>query len=460
MQSKVELQNEIETNNVVKPVSYYKNYAVNPIGSVPANLTTNTNPQITFELPADSLINFSRLIFSFARGPAAVVHANTTIAAIPCNYFPFISRIEVYTGSGNLKLLDLNNSDVYSKCSAHLMNEFSKNTPSNGLLFPRNLTGANLLVGSDFLATSAQIKNGIFSYQNYELSANTADAAIPAKNYNVRLGDAYPDTIFNLNKTIYIAKSVFIRMTFNNTNKIIGCITSTVSGVPITSTPGSIPVSNFALKTYTENDPLIIDQVKRQSQSGASYVMPDIVSNQISVSGAGIKGLQSKFTNMTGNADSRLYKCYSILNNTGGALASFIPLPTSNYSDGKYSYLSLFVNSQNVLNLDVTADDDIHHMILQHANHSLTDDDTIKDNGVICNVFDTSPAKKEYDVDELKGLSFGTGDITINWQYTIPAGSADSIISGLVAPVYDNYQFGVVLRKLYAKDGQLSSTMI
>jgi hypothetical protein len=218
-----------------------------------------------------------------------------------------------------------------------------------------------------------------------------------------------------------------------------------------------MPITNLALKTYTENDPLIIEQVKRQSLNGASYVMPDIVSNQISVSGAGVKGLQSKFTNMTGNADSRLYKCYSILNATAGTLPVLSILPTSNYSNGKYSYLSLFVNSQNILNLDVVAKDDIHHMILQHKDHSLTDDDLIKDNGVICNVFDTSLAKKEYDVDELKGLSFGNGDITINWQYTIPTG-ADNIISGNAN--FDNYQFGIVLRKLFAKDGQLSSTMI
>lgn len=448
MQSKVELQNEIETNNVVKPVSYYKNYAVNPIGSVPTNLTANTNPQVTFELPADSLINFSRLIFSFARASTPVVHVANSYAAINSSYFSFLNRIQIYSGSNNLSLLDLTNCDVYSKASCHLMNEFIKNTSSNGLLYPKKAL--------DFLPNSGITKNAIISYQNYELgSAKTADAALDAATYNVRLGDAYPDSIFNLNKTIYIAKSVFIRMTFNNTSKIVCAISD--AGLPIAITADvTMPVSNFALKTYTENDPLIIEQVKRQSQAGTSYVMPDIVSNQISVSGAGTKGLQSKFTNMTGNADSRLYKCYSILNATGTGVANTL-LPTSNYSNGKYSYLSLFVNSQNILNLDVAANDDIHHMILQHANHSLTDDSTIKDNGVICNVFDTSLADKEYNVDELKGLSFGTGDITINWQYTIAA-SGNNPVSG--SAQYDNYQFGIILRKLFARDGMLSSTMI
>jgi hypothetical protein len=81
----------------------------------------------------------------------------------------------------------------------------------------------------------------------------------------------------------------------------------------------------------------------------------------------------------------------------------------------------------------------------------------VKDNGVICNVFDTSPCKKKYDVDELKGLSFGNGDITINWQYTIPPGQNNSIISGAVSPTYDNFQFGIILRRYFNKDGVLSS---
>ena len=458
MQSKVELQNEIDTNNVVKPVSYYKNYAVNPIGSVPANLTAITNPQVTFELPADSLINFSRLIFSFSRGATPATHATNTYVAIPANFFSFLSRIEVYSGSGNLKLLDLTNADIYSKCSAHLNNDFLKNSNSNGLIYSKK--------GDDFIPNSNKeldgavvTKDAVLTYQNYEiggLSSGTANQPLPSNNYNIRLGDAYPDTIFNLNKTIYIAKSVFIRMTFNNTSRIVCGISA---GLPLAINNVTMPISNFALKTYTENDPLIIDQVKKQSMNGASYVMPDIVSNQISVSGAGVKGLQSKFTNMTGNADSRLYKCYSILNSTGTGSAGTI-LPTSNYQNGKYNYLSLFVNSQNILNLDVAANDDIHHMILQHKDHSITNDDILKDNGVICNVFDTSLAHKEYNVDELKGLTFGNGDITINWQYTIPANLTSPAFPVYGSASYDNYQFGVILRKLYAKDGQLSSTVI
>lgn len=481
MQSKIELQDELETKNIVKPVSYYKNYSVNPIGSVPSVLSANTNPQITFELPSDSIINFSRLIFSFSRGATDATHAAGTYAAINNNYFSFLSRVEVYSGQGNLKLLDLNNADIYSKASAHLMNDFLKNSPSNCLLYPRKTANGNIWnttvskninIGSDFLPTSAINKNAINTYQNYELSPYQVDAsgnlvanvALLANDYTVRLGDAYPDTIFNLNKSIYIAKSVFIRFTFNNTSKILcgiaydGNLTPTAATVAACVVGASnMPVSNFALKTYSENDSLIIEQVKNQARNGVSYVMPDVVVNQISVSGSGTKGLQTKYSNMTNNSDSRLYKCYSLLNATGANTTNAL-YPTSNYNNGKYTYLSLFVNSQNVLNFDITSKDDIQHMILQHQTHSITDDDTIKDNGVICNVFDTSPAKKEYNEDELKGLAFGSsGDITINWQYTISPGAAN-IVSGGANPTYDNYQFGIILRKLFARDGMLSAT--
>lgn len=472
MQSKIELQSEIDTQNIVKPVSYYKSYSVSPIGSVPTALTNTTNPVITFELSADTIINFSRIIFSFSRDAIGVTHAVNTRAGINNNYLSFISRIECYTGSGNLKLLDLNNADLYSKASCHLMNDYLKNSPSNGIMYPRKnansksiiVTGSNPVtsvtvtdVNTDYLATSGIVKNSINTYQNYEFSADTVDAPIPANDYSIRLGDAFGDTIFNLNKSIYISKSIFIRFTFNNASKIV-CGFNTGSGAPAAAAVNvnGIPVSNFSLKTYSENDPLIIEQLKKQNDSGVSYVMPDVVVNQLSVSGAGTKGLQTKYSNMTGNTDSRLYKCYSLLNATGNGSANAL-YPTSNYQYGKYTYLSLFVNSMNILNFDIqNTKDDIQHMIMQHANHSITDDDTIKDNGVICNVFDTSPAEKEYKNDELKGLAFGpSGDITINWQYTI-APPAANVVSG--SAVYDNYQFGIILKKLWARRGELSAT--
>lgn len=465
MQSKIELQTEINTQNIVKPVSYYKNYAVSPIGAVPTSLTINSNPQVTFELPADSIINFSRLIFSFYRGANVagtnpLTHTVDQRVVIPANYMPFLSRVEVYSGSGNLKLLDLNNADIYSKASAHLMNDFLKNVPSNGLLYPKkamNDTAGNpgdFLINSPTSNPNAALKTAYNVYQNYEMSSLTADT-FEEGFYNYRLGDCYPDTIFNLNKSIYIAKSIFIRFTFNSTNKFVNIVART-TGVPA-ALPATVtlPISNLSIKTYTENDPLIIEQVKNQARNGVSYVMPDVIVNQLSISGAGTKGLQTKYSNMTGNSDSRLYKCYSILNSTG-ASAALYNLPTSNIRNGKYNYLSLFVNSQNILNFDVTSLDDIQHMIIQHENHSLVDDSTVKDNGVICNVFDSSPCKKDYSDDELKGLAFGqSGDITINWQYTI-APSAANAVSGDAS--YDNYQFGIILRRLFARDGMLSTT--
>lgn len=472
MQSKIELQSEIDTQNIVKPVSYYKSYSISPIGSVPTAILNTTNPVLTFELSADSIINFSRIVFSFKRDQVGVNHAAGTRAGINNNYMSFLTRVECYTGSGNLKLLDLNNADLYSKASCHLMNDYLKNSPSNGIMYPRKnansksiiVTGDNPVtsvtvtdVNTDYLATSGIVKNSINSYQNYEFSDTTINSGIPSTEYSIRLGDIFGDTIFNLNKSIYVAKSIFIRFTFNNASKIV-CGFNASTGAPAVATVDNlgIPVSNFSLKTYSENDPLIIEQLKKQNDNGVSYVMPDVVVNQLSISGAGTKGLQTKYSNMTGNTDSRLYKCYSLLNATGNGTTNAL-YPTSNYQNGKYTYLSLFVNSMNIHNFDIkNTKDDIQHMIMQHSNHSITDDDTIKDNGVICNVFDTSPAQKEYKDDELKGLAFGpSGDITINWQYTI-ADPVNNVISG--SAVYDNYQFGIILRKLYARRGELSAT--
>lgn len=452
MQSKIELQSEIDTQNIIKPVSYYKNYMISPIGNTPTQFNQTSNPQITFELPADSVINFSKMIFSFKRTATFTNDTNNNTLIIPQSWNPFISRIELYTQSQNLKLLDLNWADIYSKASCHLMNNFLKNPAKNsGVIMPKALWNTDV---NGALPNSGNIKNSTpITYDTYEYS--TA-AEFGEKVYNYRLGDCYGDTIFNLNKSIYIAKSCFLRITFNNYKRIQGAYVN-ATGLPVSINAGAyMSVSNFTLKIYTENDPLIIEQVKKQNSQGITYIMPDIVVSQLSVSGSGVKGLQTKFSNMTGNTDSRLYKCYSILSASGGTLPPNAILPTSNYNNQKFKYISLFLNSSNILNLDCESNDEIQHLINQHEDHSITDENNTKDNGVICNVFDTSPAKKSYEFDELKGLSWGSGDITINWQYTI-ASAADNIVSGNA--IFDNYQFGIILRKLYARDGNLSSTV-
>jgi len=455
MQSKIELQNEIESQIIVKPVSHYKNYAISPTGTNITELNTTSNPQITFEFPADSILNFSRVHLTFNRTNTSGNTVASNYLYIPTNYFPFISRIELYTSGGNLKLVDLPQADVYSKSSAYMNNNFLKNFGKvSSILYPKQNYGGNLI--NDLPNSSANGDgNSVVEFDSYEWSDG---AEFGARAYNVRLGDAFPDTIFNLNKSIYVAKSVFLRITFNNINKIVGtCVKASTVPVAFSNT-SKMAVSNFQLKIYSENDPLIIEQLKNQSRQGVSYVMPDIVSNVINTQGSGVKGFQMKVSNMTGNNDSRLYKCYSILNATGNnAYIPYLILPTSNYNNEKYNYLSLFVNSFNILNLDTTMADDLQHLVLQNADHSITDLTYIKDIGSICNVFDTSPAKKEYNQDELKGLLFGpSGDITINWQYTIPTG-VDDVISGGTNPSYENYQHAVILRKLYAKDGQLST---
>lgn len=462
MQSKIELQSEIDTQNIVKPVSYYKNYMISPLGSVPSQFTQTTNPVITWELPADSLINFSKIMLSFRRESTVTNDTNNNTLIIPSLWNPFVSRIELYTQSQNVKLLDLPLCDVFSKCSSILNNNFLKNSNKNSsILYPKTYkTGYSTTneYPNSYDAAGDETGKTILSPEAYEESIGSE---FGEKYYNYRIGDFVCDSIFNYNKSIYIAKSCFIRITFNNYKKIQGAYVTATRQPVLINSGAYMKVDNFTLKINTENDPLIIEQVKKQSSQGVSYVIPDIISNQYSITGSGVKGIQMKISNISGNNDTRLYKCYSLLSSTGNnADVAKCILPTSNYGNKKYTFLSCFLNSQNILNFDILSGDDTQHMINQHENHSITDDILIKDNGVICNVFDTSPAKNDYSNDEMKGLGFGvSGDITLNWQYTIPAGT-DNVISGGTSPSYDNFQFCTVLRRLYNRNGELSFSNI
>jgi hypothetical protein len=215
---------------------------------------------------------------------------------------------------------------------------------------------------------------------------------------------------------------------------------------------------------YVEDSAMIQNLIQQQNNNGVEIVLPQVYSNIYNLSGQGQRGALFKIQNMTGQAEARLYKLYSILVGTGIGAGNYI-LPTSNYvskvtpstnSVGKYNYVSLYLNSKNLLNLDITARDHINHIQNLFNRSSWTDDNTIDDNGAIAHIFDCDTNEDfTYKDNCLKGLSFeGSNDFTINWQYTI-VGSKDNRVE--CSGVYENHQFCVLLSKIFLKNGMISN---
>jgi len=486
------LEFQPQLNNVVKmktPASY-RNYKIAPISSSLTQIGFNQS-QLTFELAANTVINWSKLLFSFKFSTSNCAQADNS-CYINSSFMSWINRIEIYTGgSANFKLLDLNNAHIYSKCASPLNTNYLDNPVSNGVVTPSTRT-----VTYDYITTPGTIKSYLFGYDplinsyertgtnnklisptgtsiiayknnitgfNYELG--TIDGQeIPLQSYNIRLGEAYPDTILNLDSYMLLNHAVFIRFTFNPINQIVGRMNSSTYNSVALENNALINVSNFTLNMYVEDSAMIQNLIQQQNNNGVELVLPQVYNNIYNLSGQGIRGALFKIQNMTGQADARLYKLYSILVGTGTGSSGFI-LPTSNYvskfnpdvnSNGKYNYVSLYLNSRNLLNLDISLRDHVNHIQNLYNRSSWTDDNTIDDNGAISHIFDCDSSNDfTYKDNCLKGLSFeGSNDFTVNWQYTL-VGSKNNRVE--CSGVYENHQFCVLLSKIYLKNGQISN---
>jgi len=460
----VQLQDEINDNKIVKPVSYYRNFRVAAEGTAPTQFN-NSSQTILFSLPSESIVNFSKICLVFRRTATALyasTNATTDSFYIPNDYCNLFSKIEVFSGANNARVMELVNADLYSKIYTPLNNDTSRNSKDCGFLYPANSLGNDKLLPNSSAEALIETTSYIAPFSTKESVSNTANGNVSMgiRNYNIRLGDVYGG-IFNLNKSVYISKNMYIRLTLNPVNRIVGLYTTATGAVTNKSiaSNSTITIANWALNIYTETNPLIIESIKNESKKGQTFLVPDIIANQYSMTGGtGNRSVQFRVINGTGDPRARLYRVSTVLVSNSG-VATYALNPTSNYSaddtylNCKYNFISLYVNSQNILQLDVQARDHINHILNQHKIHSLNDKNYFDDWGAFVNIFDTSMKNDEINDkdDTLVGLEFGpSNEVNLQFMFNI-ANLADNIISSQGS--YINYSFAEVIRPLLFKDG-------
>lgn len=461
------LQDEIDDSKIIRPESYYKNFKVAAEGTAPTQFNNSTQT-ILFSLPSESIINFSKVCLSFRRTGTSLSGTTNTAADkffTRTDFCSFFNKIEVFSGANNARIMEVVNADYFSKLYTPLNNDPTKNSLDSGFIYPATSEEDRVLINSCATDNSANIvkTSSIYApFSVYETKSNDVSGNIDfgIRNYNIRLGDVYGG-IFNLNKSVYISKNMYIRLTLNPVNKIFGIVKG-LSYYPSTNSisPSSvINVANWSLNIYTETNPIIIESIKKESKIGQTYLVPDIVSNQYAMSGStGNRSVQFRIINGTGNKSARLYRVYTVLASNSGNSSNCL-YATSNYSsdntylDCKYNYLSCYVNSNTVLQLDLQARDHVNHMINQHKVHCLNDKNYIDDWGGFATIFDTSMKNDEVnDTDNnLVGLEFGpSNEANIQFSFNI-ASVANNIIAS--QGNYVNYSFAEIIRPILFKDG-------
>ena len=466
--TRIELPKQLSKEKNVEPCSFYQNLRFTPNNGSSIVLGNSTQTSI-IELTPQSIINFSKLKLQFTR--SAVVAAPAGTIPTNCagsNYYllnnafcSFINRIQIFD-SKNLILLDMNNCEIVSKSLA-FNKTFGNRTEVNCFNFSGIRSTLDPIPSSNpgwnpYYFPINQPVTTIDEPSNVEYS--NAASNLSAKNYNLNLSDLVYDSILSLDRNIYSANSIFIKITWNPISKVsFGTIAwAGTSGSGAFAGPGGVPVtfalSNIQINMYSEANPILANIIKMNPQEETIiYAEPQL--NVLTFGGS----TQQSSMRIISNAlpgEARLYKMYYWLakgdatykiNNTSNLLTS-----TTNGVQMVCGAIAqswrLYVNNNLILDLNISVNqDDLELVKNQYATNSFKSAGCYYENGAVSYVFGSNySSKDEYSQMTLKGVDFNqNGEIILQNLFSIN-GAQD----------LTHYAMFVVLRCLYIQNGMFS----
>lgn len=462
----IELQPELDNKIKQEINSYYRVITQGPQGSLPSfNASKN---QILIEIPADIVFNPSLLTLTFTRGDSATSAASTT-NAINNFSIPYFSRIELYSSSNNMQLVNIQNLDLYNKLSIGLYSQFLQNQQSYLCASDRTAIGNG--ISGDYFYDSGSTSDRFITYCTSE-DATAETTALKGRVISIKLCDLCPQSFFSINRNIYSSTILYLRLETNQLNNILFNFGANGATSNINSATTSIAITNLQLSIYCEANPDLINIARQQqnSKEGLALVLPEVNNAQYSISAsAGTRGSIVKVVNNS-SADSRLYMVLSCLTNTKNANSTYTINNMSNYNitssglaNPKYNQAQLYINSNLILNHDVNLNQDMNYVDQMFKNHSFNSNLAFKNISPFVYVFSTKKIENNLtDGNLLDGCVFPSGgEITVNILYNCVATVATSdtqefVVNPFGNSTYNHNIFTVTKRKIYMKDGKFS----
>ena len=455
----IELQPELDNQIKQEINSYYKIINVQQQGSLPA--FNNSKNQILIEFPSNIVFNPSLVTLSFTRAASNNATLNT-YNAIPANYIPYFSRCELYSSSNNIKLVDVQNLDIYNKLSSQLYDSFLENQDNYNYSSVRS-TLNNVVLTSDYFYDSGTSSDRFLTYSNYEVGS--VSSILASKVINIKLCDLIPMSFFSINKNIYSSSVLYLRLETNNLSNIMFNFgaTSNLQNINGSETT-SLAITNLSLNIYCEGNNDLINIIRQQQsvKEGHIIIQNEISNAQYSLSNSsGTRGSIVKIVN-NGNSDSRLFMVLSSLTNTANATSTFTINNSSNLNNLKYNSVQLYKDSDQILNFDTTLNQDLLYIDNMFENNSFNSTISYKNISPFVYCFSTKKiTNSTINGNLLDGATFQSGgEITLNITYNMvaPAGSASTnIVNSTNQTTYNHNIFTIVKKRLFMKDGRFSN---
>lgn len=506
MQNTISEAQRVQTDNNAKPgeilpqslnsdismmkQSYFKNIQITPInGSANINVFASQNTT-QFEIPI-SCYNPYWSVISFT-----VTCPNNSVAGsfqkIPNNFWPWFNRVELYTASGNVYLTNSQQCDIYSCLAAPICNDiedgdscynvcgssqrtYAGNTfaaaAGNAILsnttiatpqIPQfdpltyyRITGANTSVNVSCIPKNKNChSNGIYSYK----TTADADGAIQAFTYSIPLRKILPDSFFNVNNSFWLSKVLYLRITWNESSRILSYFSRPVDNTPYTNpylhtetgSVAAIPITNINLQLNVEGDESCINAKKMLSESPSTIVIPYVYNWNQSQSGVGT--LQTSYT--LASDGSRVYKLYKMYSGLCNTTVSAYPV-FSNYEESAslvdgvqaFNRVFLYINGIMIKSFDLNPAS-LNMMFSEIKNNfphcSLNNIQEALVYGGIPYNFTTEPVKHgcdEYSNMIAKGLDAAKSNLAVNIQYQWTNANSHTVQLYLFPVVFKSFEY-------------------
>lgn len=463
----IELQQNLKNKIKIKPSSFYKKVNVPSISG--SSQTLGANPVINnFYIPS-GVINFSLTELQFS---IAIAEVNARYILIHADYFPYITRLELYSLKNKVVILDCLDVDKLNKICNPLYLDYKKRSVSNGFFHKSRRSTTNGVIRTDdpvlqALATVAPdtVNLDVTGTANVGTEKNLCSiwlsgalgdnggAGNVAANYNLKLGDLIHDSIFNINKDI-VTENLLMKITWNTRGNIYftadaNCANSAVAAADIT-------ITNLGLNIYSQNNPTLVNEITNKNSIGEEIIVPmiDLYTQPYAVNltshNDGIKP-----TNQFNNA--YLYKIYSSIFITdvfaAAAATSQRQNNSSNHNAALWTQMRFYLNNDEIKTVNATNNEDFNDLLnnFNVEGTSLYDNSMTRNSGCVLTKFDSDKinTQDEYNNDELKGIPYNYlgHDVSILHKWTLP----------VINSTKTNYYFVVSLRSIFIKNGVFSN---
>ncbi len=446
------LPQSMNSDMSIQKQSYFKNIQLQPINGSSNIEVKGSQQQTQFEIPISAWNPYWSVLSFSVKTPTG--HAgDNCINVIPTNYCPWFNRIELYTASGSVYLVNIQQADFYSYLACPVNHDYKEVPYEEGFCarsqrknWGTGYTPAanDFVTGDPLFAVDAAgtAKIGVVPNTPFvqgQSICNTTTAANPATamnqfTYSISLRKLLPDSFFNINNTFWLSKVLYLRLTWNPISNIMFSATSTAASPTVITTydlanDSKIDVSNINLQINVEGDEGCIQAKKMLAEQPSTIVVPYIYNWSQAQNGNGT--LQTSYTLASdGSAVYKLYRLYSGLSRSLGnfpiSFANWNTTAAPGFQDtaGIFNRVFLYINGILIknYNLDPTSLNMLVSDIKNNfTNSSLEDTRTILVYGGIPQQFTTDPSPEQdndvYSNMIAKGLDASKSNLAINIQY-------------------------------------------